>query len=124
MKTLMATVAWFGIFLLIFGVIIYSDQVIDSLRFYRIITPGMIVDGPAFEWFTILGTLFVLVGGLTSRPHFQWPVLVIAGVIYIVLALINISYEYLFTSNGLSFLIIGLVCIIEGLLIRWVRRRE
>jgi hypothetical protein len=124
MKLILTVIAWLGIFILIIFFYFYSNQVIDTIRLFRIITPDMIVDPPAFGWVIFGGTLFALIGGLTARPHLVWPILVIVGVIYSALAIINISLKYLFPSSGLMYLIIGLVCIIEGLLIRWFRIRK
>jgi hypothetical protein len=109
-------IAWIGVLIMILGILVFGDQVIDFIRF-PVIMHG---DGSATLWIFLIGLLLVLIGGFTAKPSFLWLVLVIIGIIFTVLTLIDISYQGL-----LGYIVIpGLVCMADGLLILWLKRKQ
>jgi hypothetical protein len=127
LKILMTAVAWLGMFWFMVGIFALGSHVYYSIRFPIIYTPGLIIDGPAFDWVILSGAILALIGGLIARPRFLWPVLVISGATCSIFALIGIIPEHLL-PGGISISItrwaLGLFCIIGGVIIRWLRRSQ
>jgi hypothetical protein len=127
LKTIVAAIAWISIIWFIFGILELSSQVISSIRFPIVYTPGMIIERAAFGWVIISGVVLALIAGFIAKPRFMWPVLVVSGTICSILALIQFSYEYSIPASFSVFvwyLICGIVCISEGLLLRWFRIKQ
>jgi hypothetical protein len=86
---------------------------------------------------SILGVITTLISGLITRPRYFWQPLVFIGIIFIVLWIIMFwigeakepvehSFEYFGTwvLQILLFASPGIVLIIEGIIIRWLRNRK
>ncbi len=129
MNTFFKVIAWFGLVLFSLGAIIafYGSTV------FLLAEPGEI--GVLFEymfamWFGIPGIVFMIIGGLISKPRKFWLVCIVAGLFYIV-SFFEIylgfpgrihSGQTGFMLKEISFSILpGLVAILEGI---WLRRKD
>ena len=102
-------------------------QVFELTQYPIITTPyEVIIERPAFTWMIISGAILALVGGLIARPRYLWPVLIVSGTAYSILALIDIFKVYLslgILGSSPIILLVGIVCVIEGLLVHRFRKR-
>ena len=76
----------------------------------------------------VTGALLVLISGLIAKPKYMWPVLVITGIIYLYNAIIMVSSPHDLTGNT-DILVplssaVCIICLVEGLIILWLRRRQ
>jgi hypothetical protein len=138
LKIISTILAWLGVIILISGIYIVSltavPYVMSAIQSFH--------DPYVNEW-TWLGALggaslgatgiVLTLFGLFSRPRFLWPVLVILGILICIFAVILVcipgikmgDYEIqqLILGSFMSSLP-GIFCIVEGLIIRWLRRRQ
>jgi phosphatidylglycerophosphate synthase len=128
MKTFLKSLAWIGIALFAFGL---------SLSFYTSWIIAMDPHSVGVSWghmfgllFGVLGLIFMLIGGLLSKPRYLWLVSIIVGLLYFV-SFFSIYQELptrirdnqigtLFADLAISILP-GLVAICEGI---WLRITE
>jgi hypothetical protein len=126
-REIMIAMAWIGSIWFIIGILAFSNQVVNFIKFPISYTPGMIIERAAVGWMIISGTILALIGGLIARPRYLWPVLGVSGGICFIFALVYISYDYLLTGTFSSFLLYmvsGIACVIGGSIIRWLRMKE
>ncbi|MFC1865371.1 hypothetical protein ACFLYB_01490 [Chloroflexota bacterium] len=126
MKTLFMIIAWIGIGIVTFGAMIsFWTSWVMVMDSYRI----------GVDWghtfgllFGVLGLVFMLIGGLISKPRYFWLASIIVGSFYII-SFFDI-YQGLSSrlhDNQIDLLLIelaisvlpGLVAILEGI---WLRR--
>jgi hypothetical protein len=122
----MSVLAWLGIWGVVLGIYLSGNQIVDRFSLFE--SPNQIIEGVAFAWFVISCVILTLLGGLISKPRYLWPVLVVIGIIYCIYALIDILFEYLFPERIPILLkwclLPGIICVLEGLFIRWFRKRQ
>jgi len=129
MKTFPKIIAWIGVGIVALGAIIsFSESWIIATT-----DPGRI--GVAFGYMfavfcSVLGLVFMLIGGLISRPRYFWLASIIVGSFYIISffevylnwpgRIQDNQIDSMFYELGFSVLP-GLVAIIEGV---WLKRIE
>jgi hypothetical protein len=139
LKSGMAFLANTGIALIVLGIIGISWTAVSYLQ-----SSAYSWSQPlAHEWdglpfvmgllVSIPGLILVLIGGIIARPRYLWPVLVAIGLIFCIIATIATTtppikkqdYEIAgLIGRSLLFSFPGILCIIEGIVIFWLRRKR
>jgi hypothetical protein len=122
----MSVLAWIGIIFIIIALQeITRMTILDITDPYR---PR--VESPSYATtFLLFGVILSSIGGLVGRPRFIWQVLVVSGVIYCILRIINSIvniYYFQYSRDVVDILLImvpGIVCIIVGLIIFKMRKK-
>jgi hypothetical protein len=126
-RGIMTALAWIGVVLIIIGVWNIAGMTILDLTWtqdqIRIQSPN-----PGWSYF-FLGVMLSSIGGLIGRPRFIWPLLFSLGAICCILVIIDaIAEQNYFHESILNNLLMkmptGIVCVIVGLIIRWLRMRQ
>jgi len=137
LKIAMTVIAWLGIFITLLGFIGMIWVNIDDLSHLQL-NSNLIGDNYAQNnfrlwfliglYFSIPGVLLASIGGIIARPSYYWPILTAVGTIYCISNTIGIILPVLernfFISESLLVLLPGIVCIIGGLIIRWLRVKQ
>ena len=132
MKVVLAAVAWLGL-LVVLGGTYFSFLLSISVFPTGIEGPfgpfgemGLLGVGYAV-FFGCIGTFLALVGGLVAQPRYLWIGLVIVGSIYIISLFEFFAISFLYNELSIfegALALPGVVCIIEGIIIRWLRKRR
>jgi hypothetical protein len=131
MKRLFTVMAWVGILLLVLAVtaLVYAD--IYTLDVYN--RDGIFAPNPPpavmnVGWFlSIISLIFTLIGGLSVRSKYLWPVLIVTGVIFCILSIypvISWGWRPLIVLTLFIYMAPGLITAAEGLIIRWYLKRK
>jgi hypothetical protein len=139
LKTGMTFLAYTGIAMIVLGIIGVSWTAASYLQSsaYSWTQPL------AHEWdglplglgflVSIPGLILVLIGGMIARPRYLGPVLVATGLIFCISATIAIAtppikkQDYELSGVIINSIVIslpGIICIIEGIVILWLRRKR
>jgi len=128
----MTILAWLGIMFFIFGIFGFSQRIFYMIYYPHMFVPGSIaVHITGYAWVGIIGVMLAIIGGLLARSRLLWPVLVVIGTAGSILAIYGIGYEKvllgpisILLKYLLIFLLPGIACIVAGIIIRWLRRRQ
>jgi hypothetical protein len=138
MKVVLTAVAWLGLLVILGGTyfsFLTSIRVFPAGLLWNRFGPfgemGELGFGYAF-FIGCIGTFLALIGGLIAQPRYLWVGLVIVGSIYIISFLeFIIAINFYYPEHRMAFIILesvsvlpGVVCIIEGIIIRWLRKRH
>ncbi len=127
LKIFLTILVWFGIACLSFGIFLYCYDIIDSIRLPIAEYANQAIHRISFGRFLNVGVILVLFCGLIARPRYLWPVLLGIGVIFSIVETVAVAYSPIISTANFQWLgqyLIGIVCIIEGLVIRWFKRRQ
>jgi hypothetical protein len=122
MKTFLKILAWQGMIIFLFGAVL---SFVDS---YTLTAQGHFGYAPGHQnafFLGRLGLVFMLIGGLTTRPNVYWLICIIAGLfhivssfevyIYIAVAQVYEQVPYYLLATAL---IPGGIAIIEGIVLK------
>lgn len=131
LKVVMTGIAWIGILCIIFSIFGYAQRIYYLYNWHTLVPGSVVKHITGYTWVGIIGVILAIFGGLITRPLLFWQVLVACGVASILLALYGISMEkigsqpiFIIFKYISIFLLPGAACIIEGLVIRWLRRKQ
>jgi len=133
MKGFLTTLAYIGLAFVIVGTTPAFMSTIDILT-----TPesARVPTGPYDEWTGLLvflgwvvtsfGALLALIGGLLARPRYLWISLIAIGVICGLFFEMYVYQSYYATDIDLilEFMLPGVACIIGGLVMRKIERKQ
>lgn len=143
MKNLPYIVSYIGIAIIMLGIVMISRTAVSNI----VSSTQSFKEPLVHEWtgvplilgwlISIPGVIFALIGGLVSRPRYFWIISVVIGSVYcisLITALITPSlkmrsYDDLTNMNYLipTFLFLlppGLLCIVEGIILRWLGKKQ
>jgi hypothetical protein len=125
MKTFLKILAWTGMAIFIFGAVLSFS---DSCELTARGSFGLAAGHQTAFFLGILGLIFMIIGGLTTRPGHYWSICITAGLfhiisffeVYIYIATEQIYGQVFYLLLEMS-LIPGAIAIIEGI---WLRIKE
>lgn len=121
MKILLKILAWFGLALIVPGLLLsYSSS-------WTWISTGQLGSGVGYvvtAGVGVIGTLLALIGGFITRPKYFWIGAIVVGVAYIASFYgYVVDFETKFILGLFVMLLPGLVCIAAGIVIRKLNKR-
>ena len=138
LKIVSTILTWLGVIILVAGIYLVSLTAITHINS----SAGSFNQPYVHEWKWAgalvgagLGTIGIVLTlpRLFSRPRFLWPVLVALGILICILAVILVCIPSIMTGDYKiqqliwgSFMssLPGIFCVFEGVIIRWLRRRQ
>ena len=121
MKILLEILAWFGLALIVPGLLLsYSSS-------WTWISTGQLGSGVGYvvtAGVGVIGTLLALIGGFITRPKYFWTGAIVVGVAYIASFYgYVVDFETKFILGLFVMLLPGLACIAAGIVIRKLTKR-